>query len=91
MEIDNELAKIIESAYPTSTKVAEIKNGALSKPIFQVTFSGKIVNFWPSAKEAGRHGFDFSKVAMCARGERSQHKGFKWIYCSQCKGKRFLK
>lgn len=71
--------------------VAKNKNGALSKPIFQVTFSGKIVNFWPSAKEAGRHGFDFSKVAMCARGERSQHKGFKWIYCSQCKGKRFLK
>ena len=26
MEIDNELAKIIESAYPTSTKVAEIKS-----------------------------------------------------------------
>lgn len=26
MEIDNELAKIIESAYSTSTKVAEIKS-----------------------------------------------------------------
>lgn len=26
MEIDNELAKIIESAYPTSTKVVEIKS-----------------------------------------------------------------
>lgn len=26
MKIDNELAKIIESAYPTSVKVAEIKS-----------------------------------------------------------------
>lgn len=87
-EIKNELANMRKEALKM---LAEKKNGALSKPIFQVTFSGKIVNFWPSAKEAGRHGFDFSKVAMCARGERSQHKGFQWMHCSQCKGKRFLK
>jgi hypothetical protein len=80
-------SRVYNNSYGTiiSRIVAKNKNGALSKPIFQVTFSGKIVNFWPLAKEAGRYGFDFSKVAMCARGERSQHKGFQWMYCSQCK------
>ena len=55
-------------------------NGKLSKTVYQYTLDGQLVRMWPSTMECGRNGFSFGCVAACCRGQRSNHKGFRWSY-----------
>ena len=50
-------------------------------PIVQLTLDGKFIKEWESAATAAKTlGFNFSHISACCRGERGQHKGFKWMY-----------
>ena len=51
-----------------------------SKRVLQFTLSGEFIREWPSARECGRNGFDYSNVAACCRGEKPYYKGFRWEY-----------
>ena len=55
-------------------------NGKLSKPVLQLTLTGKLIREWPSTMECERNGFNFGNVAACCRGERKSDKGFRWMY-----------
>lgn len=48
--------------------------------VIQLTLDGEFVKEWESAAEAGRHGYNFSHICACCRGERKKHKGFKWMF-----------
>ena len=50
---------------------------AHAKAIVQV-FPDGTTKEWESANEAGRHGYNFSKISACCRGERNKHKDCKW-------------
>ena len=41
---------------------------------------GELVFTFPSAKEGGRQGFDYSHISECCNGKRKTHKGFEWRY-----------
>ena len=56
---------------------------AHAKAIIQLTLKGEFVKEWESAAEAGRHGFNFSSICACCRGERNKHNGFKWMFKSE--------
>ena len=51
-------------------------------PVIQLTQDNKFVKEWESAAEAGRNGYNFSHICACCRGERTKHKGYKWMYKS---------
>lgn len=54
-------------------------NGKCSKPILGLC-EDKIMFMFPSASEAGRHGFKQQSVSRCASGERNHYKNYKWQY-----------
>ena len=54
-------------------------NGKLSKAVCAYK-DGNLVMTFPSAKEAGRNGFDFGAVAKCCRGKLPHYKGYEWRY-----------
>lgn len=52
----------------------------LSKPIIGTCVkTGQQIEF-PSAKEAGRQGFNQGAVSSCCNGKRKTHKGFTWQF-----------
>lgn len=52
-----------------------------SKPLFQLTLSGILVNEWASVSTVHRElGFDISSIAKCCRGEKKTCGGFLWQY-----------
>lgn len=57
----------------------KLTNGPCSKRVYQYK-GDSLVKIWPSASECGRNGFHQAHVSACARGERREHKGFKWSY-----------
>ena len=58
-------------------KIADIAS-KLSISIIGVSEkTGGIIRF-ESAREAGRNGFDSSKISMCINGKRSKHRGYRW-------------
>ena len=51
-----------------------------SKAVLQLTYpEGKFIKEWPSATEAGRHGFNQGAILRCCNGKLKQYKGYKWI------------
>lgn len=55
-------------------------NTKLEKKVYQYTTENKLVAVWNSTMDCGRNGFSQGHVASCCRGERKQHKGYKWSY-----------
>ena len=56
-------------------------NGSCSKPVEAIDpKTGEVVLEFPSTKEAGRNGFDSSRISKCCRGKTLSHKGFVWRY-----------
>lgn len=51
-----------------------------SKPVVALNKREQIVHVFPSAKEAGRNGYDQGTVAACCLGKRKTHKGLVWYY-----------
>ena len=50
-----------------------------SQAVLQLTLDDELVKEWPSATEAGRHGFKQGAISRCCRGKLKQYKGFKWV------------
>ena len=57
-----------------------LTNGKKSKKVLQFTLDGVFIREWPSARECGRNGFDYSNVAACCRGKKPHYKGYIWKY-----------
>lgn len=55
-------------------------NGKHSKLVGQFNLNGKLIKRWPSAAEAGRHGFNANHIRECARGVLKTSRGFIWKY-----------
>ena len=57
-------------------------NAKISKKVNQFDLDGNLIKVWESTKEAGRNGFDQSRIAELCRGSkrRKTHKGFIWKY-----------
>ncbi len=55
------------------------RNGRSLK-VAQYSLNGELIKVWPSAREAGRHGFDSSRVSACRIGIIKTSKGFIWRY-----------
>lgn len=55
-------------------------NGKQSKPILQLTKTGKLVKEWISIMETKRNGFSSWAVSDCCLGKREHYKGFIWKY-----------
>jgi len=53
-----------------------------SKAVKQYDLQGNLINTFPSVNEAGRQGYDFTRVARVCRGERKTYSGFKWEYAA---------
>ncbi|MCC4492048.1 endonuclease [Limosilactobacillus reuteri] len=51
-----------------------------SRPVIQIAPNGQIIEYWPSAKEAVKRGFNDSDIAAVCRGKCQMHKGYRWIY-----------
>lgn len=51
-----------------------------SKKVYQYTLDGELVKIWNSTRECREEGYSQGHVAACCRGERNQHKGYKWSY-----------
>ena len=51
-----------------------------SKKVYQYTLDGELVKIWNSTRECREEGYSQGHVAACCRGERKQHKGYKWSY-----------
>lgn len=64
----------------SASKIGKNNNSLTSKPVVAVNNEGNVVYVFPSAKEAGRHGFDASHVDACCRGERNKHGGLRWFF-----------
>lgn len=62
----------------------EMAKRVFSKPVAQYTLDGKLLNTFPSTREAGRVlGVNPSTVSTVCRGELRTHKGFVWKYISE--------
>lgn len=59
---------------------ANINNPLMSKPVIALDEDGKVIFEFPSAKEAGRHGFNSGGISNCCRSERRTHHGYRWRY-----------
>lgn len=59
------------------------KGGAVSKPIEQVTLTGEVVKVWPSASEAGKHGFERTLIRKVLYGKCKSHGGYFWRYAAE--------
>ena len=53
----------------------------LSKPVVGIDpKTGKVVVEFPSAREAGRNGYNNRNISECCLGKRKHHRGFIWRY-----------
>lgn len=52
----------------------------LSKPVYQYTKDGVLVNRWTSVNECGRNGYCFQTISKCCLGKLPHYKGFIWSY-----------
>ena len=52
---------------------------ARSKPVGGYV-NGKLKITFPSAKEAGRNGFESGNVCRCCQGKQKSYKGYEWRY-----------
>ena len=68
-----------ERVAKTNSKVQK-NNQKKSKKVLQFTLDGVFIREWPSARECGRNGFDYSNVAACCRGKKPHYKGYIWKY-----------
>ena len=48
--------------------------------VYQYDKNKNLVKIWPSAKEAGRHGFSQGNISACCRGEYKQYRNYIWKY-----------
>lgn len=55
---------------------------AQSKPVIGIDENGDIIVTFPSAREAGRNGYDQSHISACCRGKKPSHKGLIWRYAN---------
>ena len=68
----------------SSTRRMSQRNAAgKSKPIIQMEISGAAVKMFPSIMEAQRAGFNSGLICQVIKGEREQHKGFRWAYAKE--------
>lgn len=51
-----------------------------SKPILQLTKTGKLIREWTSIREAGRNNFNPGHIVSCCNGKLKHHKGYIWKY-----------
>lgn len=58
----------------------KLKNGSLSKIVYQYSLDGVLVKIWPSAEECGRNGFCAENITTCCRGIRFTSDCFIWSY-----------
>ena len=55
-----------------------------SKPVKQLTLDGKIVNIFPSAREASRQlGISYKVISKCCNNQLKTYKGFVWKFASE--------
>ena len=59
---------------------ARINHPSMSKQVVAFDEDDNVVFEFPSAKEAGRQGFDQSHLSACCRGEQRTHRGYRWKY-----------
>lgn len=62
----------------TKQKIA--LNQPRRKEVMQYDLEGNLIRIWKSQGEAGRNGFNQSKVSLCCSVKRNQHKGFIWRF-----------
>lgn len=56
-------------------------NGKLSKKVYQFDLNNELIAEYPSLAEVKRlHGYDASKISLCARGKRKTAYGCLWRY-----------
>lgn len=55
-------------------------NNHNSKPIFQFTLTGELVNTYPSLNEVRRSGYDQGNICGCLKGRYKSSKGYIWKY-----------
>lgn len=63
-------------------KLGIIAKELFSRPVIQKDKTGKIINSFPSVRDASRHisGTDHSTISKVCRKELKSHKGFVWVY-----------
>lgn len=57
----------------------QLENIKRMTPVDCYTLDGQFVKSYPSAKATEKDGFLQGNVSKCIRGERSQHKGYKFM------------
>lgn len=50
----------------------------LSVKVKATSLDGSETLHFKSMQEAGRHGFDNTKISMCVNGKRKSHRGYRW-------------
>lgn len=53
---------------------------SFSKPVGKFSLDGRLIEEYPSCREAGRDGFIHTHICSCCRGDRKTHKGYIWKY-----------
>ena len=69
--------------YGTRNKVAleKLRNGKLSKKVYQYSLDGEFLAEYPSAHEVERQlGFAFQNISKCCLGKRKTAYGYVWKY-----------
>lgn len=57
-------------------------NEKTSKPVVQIK-NNIVINIFPSAREANRNGFSYSRICLCCKDNNKTHKGCNWYYLSE--------
>lgn len=76
----NRIEKIIGRKVPDDTKRKIALNQPSRKEVAQYDLNNNLVKIWESQTEAGRNGFNQTKIGKCCLKKQNTHKGYKWRF-----------
>lgn len=79
------ISKSLKGRIPT--EAIEAHADKYSKPVYQYTLDGMLVNVWKSIREASRNTkYDFNGIRICCNGGFFNNTRGKWVNCYKYKG-----